>query len=169
MLNHWSIFDVLITLKYVNTPMGFVAKKSLESTPVLSHWMRLCHCVFLNRGDLKDGARVVHDSVENLKAGVSMGIFPEGTRNRSREDRVSFLPFKTGSAKLAARTDLPVTPIVLYYPEPCFEEHSPFLKKNHVKVSFGKPVMVAGLSPEEKRFLSDRVQSQMENMMKELV
>jgi len=169
MMNHRSIFDILIMLRHTKLPMGFVAKNSLGKIPILSHWMRLCHCVFLKRGDPKDSIRVVREAVENLKAGISMGIFPEGTRNRDQEDRASFLPFKPGSVKLATRTDLPIVPVTLYYPGPCFEEHAPKLKKCVVKVAFGEPISITGLPQEDLRSLSDIVKERMENMIRDLI
>jgi len=168
-MNHRSLFDVLIMFKYVKCPMGFIAKKSLQKIPVLAHWMELSHCIFLKRGDIKDGVRVVQKAVEYLKSGLSMGIFPEGTRNRNREDRVTMLPFHAGSFKLATKTDLPIVPVILYYPEPCFEEHVPFLRPSTVKFSVGEPIPVAGLSAEERRSLSDNVKAIMEKMIEELL
>ena len=166
-LNHRSIFDIVLSFRYLPEPTGFIAKKELEHTPWLAHWMRLNHCLFLDRNDIREGVKVIGAGVSYLKEGVSMAVFPEGTRNHNTEDRFALLDFHAGSFKLATRTDFPILPVTMYNTSAIFEDHSPYLKKTKVKITFGEPIPVKDLSTEEKRFLSETVRRKMEEMIEE--
>ena len=98
--NHRSYFDILVG--YVTVPglMGFVAKKEMEKIPLLSAWMKFVNCLFLDRKNLKEGLKTILTGIEQVKRGVSVWIFPEGTRNRE-DNLLDLLPFKEGSIKIA--------------------------------------------------------------------
>ena len=81
--NHRSFFDILVTYVRVPRPTGYIAKKEMEKIPLLSTWMRYLHCLFMDRSDIKKGLQTILDGVEKLKNGVSICIFPEGTRSKN--------------------------------------------------------------------------------------
>ena len=84
--------------------MGFFAKKEMEKVPLLSTWMKRLHCLFLDRNDLKQGLKTILTAIEKVKSGISICIFPEGTRNKN-EDELDMLPFHEGSFKIAAKAN----------------------------------------------------------------
>lgn len=51
--NHRSFFDILLTYVLCPDVTGYVAKKEMESIPLLSNWMRYLHCLFLDRKNIK--------------------------------------------------------------------------------------------------------------------
>ena len=79
--NHRSYFDILTG--YVTVPglAGFVAKKEMAKIPLLSTWMSYVNCLFLDRVNIKEGLKTILEGIEKVKSGVSIWIFPEGTRN----------------------------------------------------------------------------------------
>ena len=89
-----------------------MAKAEMRKIPLLSDWMRYLHCLFLDRKDIKKGLKTILEGVEKIKSGISICIFPEGTRNRN-EDELELLPFHEGSFKLATKTNCPIVPIAL--------------------------------------------------------
>lgn len=105
--NHRSFFDILLT--YSRTPglTGFVAKKEMEKIPLLSTWMKRLHCLFLDRDNIREGLKTILEGIELIKSGVSICIFPEGTRNKTGE---LLLPFKEGSLKMAEKRAAPLFP-----------------------------------------------------------
>lgn len=145
--NHHSIFDVITTYTRVPGLTGYVAKKEIEKVPVLSHWMRHLNCYFLDRKDLKAGAKMIIDSVQKIKNGVSIFIFPEGTR--SKDENVT-LPFHEGSFKIATKSGCPIVPVVLTNTNRIFEDHLPWIKKTHVTIEYCEPVILSEL-PEDVR------------------
>jgi len=110
--NHRSYFDILVG--YVTVPglMGFVAKKEMEQIPLLSTWMKYVNCLFLDRKNLKEGLKTILTGIDQVKQGVSVWIFPEGTRNRE-ESPLDLLPFKEGSLKIAEKSGCPVIPVAI--------------------------------------------------------
>ena len=107
--NHKSIFDVVITYARCPRLTGYISKNNLEHIPLLNLWMRRLHCLFLNREDIKEGLKTILAGIDNVKNGISMCIFPEGTRNKSEE---LLLPFKEGSLKIAEKTGSQVVQVI---------------------------------------------------------
>ncbi len=164
-LNHRSIFDIITTYPLFPDQTGFIAKKQLKKIPVFSLFMSLAHCLFLDRDDLRAGLKTINQGVEYIKGGVSMCIFPEGTRNKNNEDLTEILPFHAGAFKLAVKSGAPIIPIALYNTANCFENHMPKMRPAEVQITIGKPILVSELDPEDKKHLSDYVKNTLQEMM----
>ena len=82
--NHRSYFDILLTYSRCPIRTGYIAKKEMKKWPVLSIWMKYLHCLFLDRNDIKQGLRTILTAIEKIKSGISICIFPEGTRNKAK-------------------------------------------------------------------------------------
>ena len=130
--------------------MGFVAKKEMLRYPLLSDWMVNVNCLFLDRDDIKAGLKMILDGIEKVKNGVSVWIFPEGTRNR-HDDILELLPFKEGSLKIAEKSGCPVVPVAMFGTADVFEKHIPFIRPAHVIVEYGKPFYIKELEPENRK------------------
>lgn len=160
--NHRSYFDILIVYSMVPGLTGFVAKKEMEKIPFLSTWMKLVNCLFLDRENIKEGLKTILTGIEHIKSGISICIFPEGTRNKQDGE---MLPFKEGSLKMAEKTGCPIIPIGLNRTSTIFEDHFPRIKKTKVTVEFGKPIHQEELSREDRKFLGAYTQ----NIIREIV
>ena len=148
--NHRSYFDILVGYTTVPGPMGFVAKKEMLRYPLLSDWMVNVNCLFLDRDDIKAGLKMILDGIEKVKNGVSVWIFPEGTRNR-HDDILELLPFKEGSLKIAEKSGCPVVPVAMFGTADVFEKLIPFIRPAHVIVEYGKPFYIKELEPENRK------------------
>lgn len=153
--NHRSFFDILLTYVRVPRPTGYVSKKEMEKVPLLSIWMKLLHCLFLDRKDIKKGMQTILKAIEKAKNGISICIFPEGTRNRVPD---TFLPFHEGSFKIAEKANVPIVPITLNNSSAIFEDHFPKIKKTTVVIEYGEPIYMENLPKEEKKFIGAKVQ-----------
>ncbi|MBQ7954536.1 MAG: 1-acyl-sn-glycerol-3-phosphate acyltransferase [Lachnospiraceae bacterium] len=153
--NHRSFFDILLTYVRVPRPTGYVSKKEMEKVPLLSIWMKLLHCLFLDRDNIKEGLKTILQGVEKAKSGISICIFPEGTRNRIPD---TFLPFHEGSFKIAEKANVPIVPITLNNTSAIFEDHFPKIKKATVVIEYGKPVYIKDLDKEDRKFVGAKVQ-----------
>lgn len=47
----------------------------------MGNFIRNVNCLFLDRTDIKAGMKTILDGIQKIKAGISVWIFPEGTRN----------------------------------------------------------------------------------------
>ena len=149
--NHRSFFDVPITYSRCRRLTGFVSKKELEKVPLLSNWMRFLYCLFLDRDNVRSGLKTLLTAIEQVKNGISIFIFPEGTRNKGEE--LSVLPFHDGSFKIAEKTGCPVIPVSINNSVQIFEAHFPIIRKTHVVLEYGEPIYPNTLDKEAKKQL----------------
>lgn len=154
--NHRSYFDILLTHTSINSPVGYVAKKEMIKIPFLRTWMRNIGCLFLDRDNIKEGLKTILQGVEYLKNGLSIFIFPEGTRCKEEE----MLPFKEGSLKMAEKAKCPIVPVAIVNSAAVLEANKGFkIKSAKVKVIYCKPVIPSELEPEQRKHLGAYVQS----------
>lgn len=152
--NHQSLFDVPVLLAGIRRPMGFIAKKEIQKIKVISDWMEMIHCVFIDRKNIRKSIEAINKGIEYLKLGYSMVIFPEGTR--SKQGKVG--EFKQGSMKLALKSDVPIVPVVIDGTYKIREGNkNNKIKPGKVRLIIKEPVYVNKLDREEKRGLADSV------------
>ena len=163
--NHRSFFDILLTYVLCPDLTGYVAKKEMEPIPLLSTWMRYLHCLFLDRKDIKEGMKTILTAIEKVKSGISICIFPEGTRNKGT-DELELLPFHDGSFKIATKSGCPIIPMAISNSAEIFENHFPKIKPCKVVVEYGKPIYPDKLSREDKKRLGAYTQGIILEMLK---
>lgn len=147
--NHRSYFDIVIGYRLIKGECGFIAKKEMEKIPFLRRWMKNLHCLFLDRKNIKEGLKTILAGIDKVKHGISIWIFPEGTRNKG----TGMMEFKEGSMKIAEKTGCPIIPVAMTGTAEIFEKHIPWVKKSHVTVTFGKPIDIKTLEKDQKKFL----------------
>ena len=160
--NHRSYFDIVMTYVRVPRTTGYISKVEFLKIPLLSNWMKNLHCLFLDRKDIKQGLKTILTGIDLIKNGISVCIFPEGTRNKSN-DRL--LPFKEGSLKMAEKTGCPIIPFAITNSSKLFEDHMPFVRPCDIIIEYGKPIYPAELPKEEKKFLGAYCRKQIEDML----
>ena len=153
--NHRSYYDVILTYARVPHACGYIAKTEMLRYPLLSDWMKNLYCTFLNRKDLKQGLQLILQNIEYLKKGISVCVYPEGTRNKTDE---ILLPFHDGSLKMAEKSGVSIIPVTVNNTEQIFEAHMPYVKKAHVIIEYGKPISMKDMSRDEKKAVSKQVQ-----------
>lgn len=155
--NHRSFFDILLTYTRCKNLCGYIAKKSMESVPLLSTWMKYLYCLFLDRENPREGIKTILKAIEYIKNGISICIFPEGTRNRGEEG--SLLPFKDGAFKIALKTGCPIVPISMNHTADIFENQFPRIRKVKVTIEYGEPIYPNELDSETKKHLAAHCQN----------
>ncbi len=159
--NHRSYFDILLTYSRCPGLTGYVAKVEMLRYWLLRDWMKALYCLFLDRKDIKAGLKTILQGIEYIKRGISICIFPEGTRNRTDE----MLPFKEGSMKIAEKTGCPIIPMAITNSAEIFENHLPFIRPCHVILEYGAPILPRELTKEEKKFLGSYTQNRIQEML----
>jgi len=152
--NHRSYFDILLLAMHAPGPISFLAKKEMLRYPLLCHWMMLIDSTFIDRSDIKQGLKVILKNIELLKEGVSVSVFPEGTRNKTDE---ILLPFHDGSFKMAEKSKCPIVIVTYNNTRNIFEAHMPRVEKQHIIMEFSKPFYMSDLSPEDRRHIGKYV------------
>lgn len=106
--NHQSILDILI-LNRMRVNFKWISKIENTRVPVLGWYLKMAGYIPVERGNKESRAVMMEASVKVLKKGISIMIFPEGTR--SADGEVGF--FKQGAFELAMITDKPILPVVI--------------------------------------------------------
>ena len=169
--NHRSFFDLIITYARCPRLTGYVAKDSMLKVPLLSLWMKRLYCLFLNRSDVKEGLKTILTGIDLIKHGISMCIFPEGTRSKSKSE-TEMLPFHDGSFKIATRAKSPIIPIAISNSANIWEANFPKMTPTHVVIEYGKPIIPSELDRDTQRRLGSYTQDIIKEMLiknKELV
>lgn len=105
--NHRSRFDPMVLVdKLRENKLLMISKPENFKIPIAGPYIRKCGFFALNRDDNRDALRTILKAVAFIKDyNISVGIYPEGTRNKhSRE----LLPFKAGALKIATKARVPI-------------------------------------------------------------
>lgn len=159
--NHRSYYDIILTYLAVPGMTGYIAKKEMDKIPSLRKWMKAIGCLFLDRDDIRQGMQMILDAVAKVKSGISIYIFPEGTRNKTEDD---FLPFKAGSLKIAEKSKCPIIPVAVNGSDEVFEKHAPKIIKTTVVIEFGPAIDTSSLDKESKKALPDTTYACIQSM-----
>jgi 1-acyl-sn-glycerol-3-phosphate acyltransferase len=124
--NHVSYLDPPVMGCFVPRRISYMAKKELFTMPVLGSVIRGLGAYAVDRGGSATAA--IKRSLEVLRRGGTVGIFPEGTRNRSGD----VMP-QAGVALLASLAKAPVVPA-------CILGSDRALRLGQIKVAFGPPL-----------------------------
>ena len=160
--NHRSYFDILLLYSRVPGLTGFVSKDSMKKFYLLRDWMKKLHCLFLNRENPREGLKTILQGIENINNGISMCIFPEGTRNKMDGE---MLPFKEGSMKMAEKTGCLVIPVALSNTAEIFENHMPWIRSCKVVIEYGAPIDPKTLSRQEQKHLGAMCRDKIQEML----
>lgn len=152
--NHQSNFDIPLLMSSIDIPKGFIAKKELETVPIISTWMKHINCVFMDRKNLRKSAEAIVQGIKILRSGYSMVIFPEGTRSKGNE----IGDFKAGSFKLALKSNCVIVPLTINGTYKLLEETNR-VKPAEVELIIHKPIDTKDLTKEEQDKLPDLVRS----------
>ena len=105
--NHSSYLDILVLTAKVPDKVKMVYKREMNKIPLFSWAMRAAGYVSIDRTNLKGSLRALEKAAKKVKKGISMIIYPEGTR--SRNGKVG--EFKRGMFYLAEKAGADVIPI----------------------------------------------------------
>ncbi len=108
MANHQSYVDVP-ALFFVPAQFKWVADVDLFRIPVFGWAMAMAGYIPVRRGDGRDGVRALQKAERLIKQGISVFIFPEGTRSHTGV----LGRFQSGGFRLAAKTGAPIIPVVV--------------------------------------------------------
>lgn len=158
--NHQGIFDIPLLLGYIPYQKAFIAKIEILKIPMISDWMKLMKCVFLDRKNPRQSVEAMHQGMENVKNGYSMVIFPEGTRNKGGPVK----EFKPGSFKLAFQSEADIVPVTIDGTWKIYEEHKK-INPAKIKLTIHPAVKTEGLNKDELREIPVQVQKIVESAL----
>ena len=153
--NHRSYYDIPLMLTQLDAPHALVSKIEVSRIPLVRGWMRLLHCVFVDRGDARQSIQCLSQATENVRAGYSVTIFPEGTRYKGEEGGAG--EFKAGAFRIAVKTGAPVVPVAITGARALFEAGGNRCHPGSVHIKVLPPIQTASMSKAEQKQLPDAV------------
>ncbi|MDA9101300.1 1-acyl-sn-glycerol-3-phosphate acyltransferase [Omnitrophica bacterium] len=156
--NHQSMLDIMVVLAALPCHFKFMAKRELYSVPFIGWHMALAGYIGLDRQSKHSGRAAVVKAKEWLDKGVSVLLFPEGTRSLD----LKIHAFKIGAFKLARESGLEILPVVIDGTGSAVPKKSLILRRNsELRVSVGKPVHAEDISDESLSRLRDQIRHEM--------
>jgi len=153
--NHQSNFDIPIMVGHIPRDKGFIAKLELLKVPTFNRWMKYLGCIFIDRRDPRQSLTAISYAAEQLKAGHSLAIFPEGTR--SADGTVG--PFKAGGFKLAMKARVPIVPVTISGSKNIMPKGSSLIKSASVNVIISPPLNMDELKGMDSNQISEKVRN----------
>ncbi|MDD2208557.1 MAG: lysophospholipid acyltransferase family protein [Bacilli bacterium] len=128
--NHAHLFDQNLAIISTKRMLHYMAKIEYFQNKKVAWFFKMAGCIPVNR-KIKDES-AVESAIDVLKNGYALGVFPEGTRNKTDK---FLLPFKFGVVSMAQKTGAEIVPYAIT------GEYKIF-KNNHLNIRFGTPFKV---------------------------
>lgn len=134
--NHASQLDINASAATIPHPIVYLAKASIRKVPVLGLLNERVGTVFIDRSNPSAAKKSVDRLLTTLDRGISVIVYPEGTRSKDGQ----LLPFKKGAFHLAAKAQTPIIPLHIHGTRKALPKGGFILRKNPVHVRFGAPI-----------------------------
>lgn len=139
MVNHQSNIDIPVLIQALSAfQLRWLAKKELLWIPLFGWAMWAGKHITVNRSDRIDALRSLKKATQRLAGGISVVIFPEGTR--SSDGRL--LPFKRGGFWLAMQTRTPVVPVTIDGSRAILPKGGWRIRSGGIRITVGEPLTV---------------------------
>lgn len=164
--NHQGIIDIVALYGHWLRQFRWVMKQELRKVPALGAACAALGFVFVDRSNPRRAYESLERAKPELKDGVSVLFFPEGTRSPDGQ----LLPFKKGGFQMARQLGLPILPVSITGSRLIAPRGTIFIVPGTVDITIHPPVPIAtsaaaerelmgevreailsGLSPEEQR------------------
>ena len=140
--NHTNNLDAVIMIAGPKRVVHMLAKKELFKSKISNAFFRSMGCIPVDRKIHDENAK--SEAIEVLKNNEVIGIFPEGTVNRTND---IILPFKYGAVSFAKKTGAYIVPFTITGKYKLF--------RRNIKITYGKPYKVTDdLEIENKKLMN---------------
>lgn len=160
--NHRSNYDPIVTwhlLKRWN--IAFISKASNFDIPILGRIIRRCCFMVIDRDNPRNAIRTIQKAAGMLSSGVfSIGVYPEGTRNRGQ----GFLPFHNGVFKIAQKANAPIAVLTVSGTEKVHKNY--FRRVTDVYVDIVRCIPAEEVVQTKTDILGQQILKDMENNLK---
>lgn len=149
--NHKHIYDQCLTIMATKRVIHYMAKKEYFDGK-MAWFFKLVGCISVDRS-IKDH-NATEKALKVLNSGGAIGLFPEGTRNKTKD--VFLLPFKFGTVSMAKKTNATIIPFGL-------TGDYKFRSKN-LTIRYGTPFKVGEMDLEDA---NKKLYEEVERLMRE--
>ena len=153
MPNHQSNFDIPVLLGHLKVQFRWLAKIELFKIPIFGRAMRKAGYISIDRYNRESAIKSLKVAANKIKSGVSVLIFPEGTRSRDGD----ILPFKKGGFVLAIDSGVPIVPVVITGTRSIMTKGKFRVNEGQVNMVIHKPIDTSAYTRDTKAALMKNV------------
>lgn len=158
--NHQSQFDIpLSTIALQKAMPAFMAKKNLQSLPLIGRCFRLFGNISVDRSNRRAAMQSLEAAAETIRNGRSVILFPEGTRQEQFEELGDF---KTGAIMLALKAGVPIVPVLI-------EGTGDILPKGRTALGTRKNVYITAMEPISTAEYTVKQRNEFSDMLREVM
>lgn len=150
--NHRHLYDQNLAALSTKRMLHYLAKKEYFDSK-FAWFFKMAGCIRVNRQDKEEARAATGEAIELLKEGLAIGLFPEGTRNKT--DKL-LLPFKMGAVKMAYEANATIVPYGITGKYTFWN--------NNLKITFGKSFKVGNMTLEEA---NEKLYKEVERIIKQ--
>ncbi|MCW3124920.1 MAG: phospholipid/glycerol acyltransferase [Bacteroidetes bacterium] len=159
--NHSNLIDIPITSSVIDTYYKPLVKKEMMSVPVLGPLLRMTS-IPVDRKSPESRRKSFEKMVSSMKNGLSLLVFPEGTRNRTADPTKEFYD---GAFKAAILAQANIAPFVLINVRHLQPVDSQLIYPGKVTIRFLDPISTVGMTEADTKALSDRVHAMIDAVL----
>jgi len=152
--NHESLADPFL-LSWLPWDMRWVAKRELFAIPVVGWVFKFSGDIPLVRGESDSIKSTMTSCRESLDRGISVMMFPEGTRSKTGE----LLKFKDGAFRLAIEAGVPILPVAISGTKDCLQKGSSRLGNANACARVLAPISTDGATLGDVPEIRDRTRA----------
>ena len=134
--NHLSYLDILVLFASIPDNIRMVYKKEISRIPIFGWAMLACGFISIDRTNIKSAVRSLEKGSQKIKKGLSVLIFPEGTRSEDGKTG----EFKRGMFLLAEQSGADIIPVSISGTHDLLPRNSTKVKSGLVNIVIGKPM-----------------------------
>jgi 1-acyl-sn-glycerol-3-phosphate acyltransferase len=153
MSNHQGSYDIFALLGYLPFQFKWLAKKELFSIPFFGWTMAAAGYISIDREGTRKTAEAINEAARKIREGMSLVIFPEG----SRSPNGSIQPFKKGGFTLAIKSKVPIIPIAITGSREIMPKEKLTATSGEIKIRMDLPIETENYSLKDRESLMERV------------
>jgi 1-acyl-sn-glycerol-3-phosphate acyltransferase len=153
MSNHQSYYDVFALLGHLPYQFKWLVKKELFSIPFLGWTMAAVGYISVDRGGTRDTVEAMNEAARKIRDGMSVTIFPEGSRSPDG----SIQPFKKGGFTLAIKSKIPIVPIAIDGSRDIMPKNKFTAASGEIRMRMDRPIETERYSLKDREVLMKRV------------
>lgn len=155
MPNHMSNLDIPVLQAYLPVQFRWLAKAELFKIPIFGYAMKRAGYISIDRSNRDSAIESLNKVAEIIRDGVSVIIFPEGTRSHT----YNIQPFKKGGFILAVDSGVPIIPMIIHGTGKIMPKNQVSIKPGNVMLEISKPIESSNYTRETKNDLMKKVRN----------
>ncbi len=153
MSNHQGYYDIFAFLSHLSYQFKWLAKKELFSVPFLGWTMAAVGYISIDRGGTRDTVEAMNEAAQRIRDGMSVVIFPEGSR--SPDGMIQ--PFKKGGFTLAIKSKVPIVPVAISGSRDIIPKGKLAVNPGEIRIRVGHPIETENCALKDREWLMEKV------------